>query len=455
MVRVVPGHLAVVGPCTLEHVIANRIGGRAGMGFILVALFLDLLGIGLIIPVLPQLVERLSEGSGYATTTVYGALIAVYALMQFTFAPVLGALSDRFGRRPVLLVSIFGMAADYFLMAFAPSLWWLVVARVVSGITSANITAANAYIADVSTPEDRVKNFGMAGAAFGLGFIVGPAIGGFLGDGDPRVPFLVAASLSGLNFLYGLLVLPESLPAERRTPLSKGGLQRLNPFGAVVALRRYPSVLGLATTILFLGLSQSALQSTWVLFTAERFGWTPAQNGFSLTVFGVITAIMQAGLAARVVAGLGERRAFIVGLAVSAVAQLLYGFTEQGWQLYAVMVAGAVGGVTMPVAQSLVTRQVAPGEQGAVQGALASLQSLSAVIMPPIATGLLGYFTAPEAPVRIPGIAFFLGAALMAGATLLGMAAVRRAPGSPDEPLPAPSGELHAEAPEPALAVAH
>ena len=391
---------------------------------------------GLIIPVLPELVDQLSVAGGFDTSAVYGLLIALYALMQFLFAPLLGALSDRFGRRPVLLISIFGLAADYLLTAFAPDLGWLVLARIASGITAANVTAGNAYIADVSAPEERARNFGLAGAAFGLGFIVGPAVGGLLGQSDPRLPFLLAAGLAGLNFLYGLLLLPESLPPERRTPLRAGGLRRLNPFGAVLALRRYPAVFDLAATTLLVSLSQSALQSTWILFTAQRFGWDTLQNGLSLTVFGVITAVVQGGLVGRIAARLGEPRALLLGLGAGAVSQVLYGLATQGWQLYAVMLAGALAGLVMPVTQSLVTRQVEPGEQGAVQGALASLTSLAAVVMPPVATVLFGRFGAPGAAPYIPGIAFFLGAALMGLATVTAARAL--GPRRPSRPPPCP-----------------
>jgi DHA1 family tetracycline resistance protein-like MFS transporter len=268
----------------------------AGVPFILAVLFIDVLGLGLIIPVLPQLVAELSRAGGYAWSSIVGLLIGVYALMQFLCAPVVGALSDRYGRRPVLLVSMLGLALDFLLTYFAPNLAWLFVARAISGATSANITTANAYIADVSPPEERVRNFGRAGAALGLGIIIGPAMGGLLGENSTRLPFLAAAGLSGLNFLYGLFVLPESLPRERR-PVTR---LRLNPFGAIAALRRYPTVFGLACTILCINLALQALQSTWVLFTAQRFGWTALENGISLTTIGLLIAFVQGGLLSRI-----------------------------------------------------------------------------------------------------------------------------------------------------------
>ncbi|HEX8386861.1 MAG TPA: MFS transporter, partial [Rubricoccaceae bacterium] len=274
-------------------------GRPAALGFILLAVLLDVLGIGLIIPVLPAVVAELNVGTGFAPATVYGWLVGTYALAQFVCAPLVGALSDRFGRRPVLLVSMATLGINFVGTYFAPTLGWLFATRVLSGATAANVTAANAYVADVSGPEDRARNFGRVGAMFGLGFVVGPAVGGFLGETDPRAPFLLAAGLCAFNVLYGVFVLPESLPRALRRPLD---LRRVNPVGALAALRRYPAVSGLALTFGLAALAQVALQTTWVLDTGERFGWGPQANGLSLMAVGVLTAGVQGGLVGRLTA---------------------------------------------------------------------------------------------------------------------------------------------------------
>lgn len=397
----------------------------AGLPFILITMLIDILGIGLIIPVLPDIVADVTRGTGYDPSAMFGILLGVYALMQFGFSPIIGAMSDRFGRRPVLLVSLAGLCVDFLLTYFATSLEWLFVARVVSGITAANITTANAYIADVSTPEDRVKNFGAAGAMLGIGFIIGPAVGGLIGAVNPRLPFLFAAVLAGLNFVYGYFVLPESLPVEKRVAASSGPLgvnpDVLNPFGTVLTLRRYPTVLGLAGVTLLTAMGSRALESTWILYCIERFKWTPLENGLSLGVFGVLMAIVQGVLVAPLSRSLGEGRVLIYGLALGAMTDALYGFATQGWMIFAIMVPSALGGVAMPATQSLVTQQVGESEQGTVQGALTALTSLAAVLMPPLTTWLFGRFS-DERGVYLPGVGFFISAGFLALATV---AAVR------------------------------
>jgi DHA1 family tetracycline resistance protein-like MFS transporter len=279
---------------------------KPALGFIFVTLFLDILGIGLIIPILPKLIEQFSGGNISAASHTYGWLAALYSLMQFLCAPVLGSLSDRFGRRPVILSSLFGSGLDYLLLAFAPGLPWFFLGRIVAGITGANITAASAYIADVSPLEKRAANFGLIGAAFGLGFITGPALGGVLGSYSLRVPFLVAAGLALLNWLFGLLVLPESLPRENRRGFD---WKRANPIGSFVALKRHPTVLGLTETYFLMNLAHQVFPSTWVLYTSHRYHWTPKQVGLSLAAVGVMAAIVQGGLVRRIIPRLGERRA--------------------------------------------------------------------------------------------------------------------------------------------------
>lgn len=385
-------------------------GRAAGMVFIFVTMFLDIVGIGLIIPIMPQLVAQFVGGDLSDASRYFGALASVYTLMQFLFAPMLGALSDQVGRKPVLLFSLLGTAVSYLIMALAPSLAWLFVGRTLAGIAGASLTVATTYIADVSSPEDRAKNFGMVGAAFGLGFIVGPAVGGLLGNLDIRWPFYAAAVITVANFLYGLWMVPESHARENRRAFTWA---KANPISWIKLLRRYPVVLGLTGTFVLMGLAQNALQSTWVLFTTYRFQWTTADNGAALAMVGVTAAVVQGGLIRVLLPKLGERRAILFGLLIGALAFLLYGLATHGWMMYAIMTAGSLGGIAGPAIQGLVSREVGPYEQGAVQGALTSLMSLTGVVGPLIANQLFAEFTAPHAPVKVPGIAFFLGAVLM------------------------------------------
>jgi DHA1 family tetracycline resistance protein-like MFS transporter len=383
---------------------------RPAVAFVLVTLFLDVLGVGLIIPILPRLIEELSGGDVSGASRVFGLLVALYSLMQFLFAPVLGSLSDRFGRRPVILFSLLGSGLDYLLLAWAPSLGWFFLGRAVSGITGASITTASAYIADVTPPERRAQNFGLIGATFGLGFIAGPALGGVLGDLGLRLPFLVAAGLTLVNWLYGLWVLPESLAPAHRRPFS---WPRANPVGALTALKRYPVVFGLTTTFFLLNLAQTAIHSTWVLYTGHRYHWTVGQTGISLAVVGASAMIVQGGLVRIIIPKIGEARGIVLGLSISTLAMAGYGLATQGWMIYAILVLGSLGGLAGPSAQGLISKRVAPNEQGAVQGALSSLASVAGIFGPPVATALFGYFVRPDAVIYLPGAAFFLASALM------------------------------------------
>ena len=398
---------------------------EAKLGFIFVTLLLDILGLGLIIPVLPKLIESFTNNNVESASTVYGIMIAVYALMQFIFAPILGSLSDQYGRRPVILISLLGSGLDYLLLAFAPSLSWLFVGRVISGVTAANITTASAYIVDVSAPEDRAKNFGILGVAFGLGFIIGPAIGGLLGDVKLHLPFLVVAGITLLNWLYGYFVLPESLKPENRRPFS---WRRANPIGSLSGLGRYPIVLALVSTIVLASMAQNALQSTWVLYTDFRYNWGPRDVGLSLAVVGLSAAIVQGGLIGKIVDFLGERKALLTGLSISVVSFILYGLASAGWMLYVIPFLGAFGSISGPSAQSIITQNVADNEQGAIQGALTSLNSLTGVIAPLIATNVFRYFISAAAPVTIPGAAFFIGAFFLVIALALAARTFRRLP---------------------------
>ena len=386
---------------------------KPAVAFVLVTLFLDILGIGLIIPILPRLVQDLQGGDVAAASHTVGWLAALYSLMQFLFAPMLGSLSDRFGRRPVILGSLLGSGLDYLVLAYAPNLAWFFAGRIVAGITGANITAASAYIADVTPPEKRAASFGLIGAAFGLGFIAGPALGGILGNVGLRIPFLVAAGLTLLNWLYGVFVLPESLAPANRGHFS---WSRANPVGSLLALRRMPLVFGLAGTFFLINVAQYGLHSVWVLYTGYRYDWTPRQVGASLAVVGLMAAIIQGGLARRIIPRLGEPRALSIGLGIGVLGMLGYGLAPAGWMIYAILVFASFGSIAGPAAQALVSRSTPANQQGSVQGALTSLGSVAGIVAPLIATGLFGFFIGPRAPVHLPGAPFFSGALLMAAA---------------------------------------
>lgn len=407
--------------------------------FIFITLFLDILGIGLIVPILPKLVEQLAGGGIASASHYYGLLAALYGLMQFLCAPLLGSLSDRFGRRPVILTSLLGSGLDYLLLAFAPNLTWFFIGRLIAGVTGANFSAATAYIADISPPEKRAANFGIIGAAFGLGFIAGPALGGWLGNDNLRMPFFAAAGLTLLNWLYGVFVLPESLKPENRRAFAWG---RANPVGALLALQRYPVVFGLTGTYFLMNLAHQVFPSTWVLYTSYRYNWTPKQTGLSLAMVGLTAAIVQGGLMRAIIPRLGERRSVTVGLAISAACFIAYGFAAAGWMTYVIIGVGSLAGICGPAVQGLISRSVGADEQGAVQGSLNSLASIAGVIGPPLATGLFGFFISAGAPVKLPGAAFFFSSALTVAAMLLAVRSFRR------EPTPKrdePASELHTD----------
>ncbi len=393
----------------------------AALFFILVTVLIDVMGLGLIIPVVPQLVKQLS-GSEVAGAQMLGILGAVFGLMQFVCAPLLGALSDRYGRRPVLLGSLFGTGLDNIMLYFAPNLAWLFVGRIIAGVTSASITVANAYIADVTPPEQRAKNFGLLGATFGVGFILGPVVGGLLGNIDLRLPFAFAAALALLNALYGLIVLPESLPVHLR---GQSAHNPLNPFAPLANLGRYPLVRNLAGSFVLFGLANQVIFSTWVLFTESVLGWKPVQNGVGLALVGITTAVVQAGLVGVAMRVLGERRAILTGLLIGTVQFVLIGLARNDVTMYIAILVGGLGGIAGPALQGLISRSVDEREQGSVQGALTGLNSLVGVVGPLLATWVFAHFTAnPEA--RVPGAAFFMGALFMLIATGLVAVVLRR-----------------------------
>ncbi len=378
---------------------------RLRLAVVLSVVYIDMLGIGLAFPVLPRLIEEFEGGSVSRAAYIYGALAAAYSLMQFLLAPLLGALSDRFGRRPVILLALVGMGINYLLLALAPTLWLFAVGRMIAGAFGATFTAAAAYLADTTPPEKRAQSFGLIGAAFGVGFITGPALGGLLGAVDLRLPFLVAAGLSLVDFTFAYFALPESLAETNRRALD---WRRANPIGALREVGRYGSVLGLMVVFVLAVFANRVAEMTWVLFTGYRFGWGPTETGFSLAMVGVMFVVGQGGLVRVVVPRLGERRAVVLGLAVSVVVSALYGVVPSGWMVYPVMAIGVLGWtIAQPAVQALMSQAVPSNEQGLLQGALASMTNLTSIVGPPIWTGLFGYFVSPAAPVIVPGAAFF------------------------------------------------
>ena len=400
------------------------------MVFILITLFIDILGIGIIVPILPDLVkELLGRDDAPQAAVYYGVIISTYATMQFLCAPVLGALSDRHGRRPVILVSLFGLGTDYLIQGWAPSIGWLFVGRIIAGIMGASITTANAYIADVSTPQTRARNYGYVGAAFGLGFIFGPVLGGLLGGISLRLPFFVSASLALVNWLYGFFVLPESLALEHRSTVS---WRKMNPLASLRRLGVYPIVAGLAVAFLFASMAQRGLENVWVLHTGFRYGWDTLTNGLTLGLVGVMAVLVQGLLIKPIVARIGERRTITLGLTASMLAFLAYGLASQGWMVPIIIVFGALAGVALPAIQGLVAGKVVPSEQGKIQGAFTSLTSLTAIFSPLIFTaGLFSFFTSAAAPIILPGAPFFLGSLLFLVSLVLLVRLFRRLPATP------------------------
>lgn len=389
---------------------------QAAIGFIFLTLVIDVTGLGLIIPVMPKLIEQLIHGDISDASRYGGYLTFTYAIMQFLFAPVLGALSDQYGRRPVLLFSLFGFAMDYLFLSFAPTIGWLFLGRAIAGITGASFTTATAYIADISTPENRAKNFGMVGAAFGLGFIIGPVIGGLLGSFGARVPFMVAAGLSFLNWLYGYFILPESLALSNRRPFD---WKRANPLGALQSLTKHPALGGLISAFILIYLAAHAVQSNWSFFTIEKFHWSETMIGISLGVVGLLVATVQGGLIRIINPKLGNERSVYLGLLLYAIGLLLFAFAWKSWMMFAFLIPYCLGGICGPALQSIMSGNVAPDEQGELQGALTSLISLTSIVGPPLMTGLFSYFTKKGAPVYFPGASFLLGSVLMLASAVI------------------------------------
>lgn len=387
----------------------SGVNSRHALAFIAVTLLLDTVGFGLIIPVYPRLLVELT-GQSLSRTAVYGGWLGfVFATMQFFCAPILGNLSDRYGRRRVILIAIGALGIDYIIMGFAPTLEWLFLGRAISGAAGASFTPAYAYVADISSPERRAQNFGVVSAAFGIGFIVGPALGGVLGSFGSRAPFFAAAILSLINFTYGFWVLPESLPAERRRPFE---WRRANPLGTLTQMRRRPVVMGLLVSLFIWSLANQVMPTTWSFYTKLRFGWSEGMIGGSLAAAGLVMALSQAFVMRLFVPRVGERRAAVIGIVFGTIGYAGYGLATAGWMMFAWLATWIFAAIVMPTTNALMSHRVSPDAQGELQGAVASLFSLSAIIGPPLMTQLFAHFTGPSAPVHIPGAAFLAAAVL-------------------------------------------
>lgn len=382
---------------------------NAALVFIFITLLIDVIGFGIIIPVIPKLIRQLTGGTLSDASRYGGWLLFSYAVMQFIFSPILGGLSDQYGRRPILLFSLFGFGIDYLLVGFAPTIGWLFAGRLVAGITGGSFTTAGAYIADVSEPEKRAQNFGIIGAAFGLGFIIGPALGGILGQYGARVPFFAAAGLALVNWLYGYFILPESLKPENRRNFD---WKRANPVGSLLQLRRYPVIISLVASFVCIYVAGHATQSTWTYYTMEKFKWNEAWVGYSLSFVGLMVALVQGGLNRIMIPKLGERRAVFIGLSFYVLGFLCFAFATQGWMMFAFMVPYALGGLAGPSLQGIISNQVPANEQGELQGGLNSLISVTSIIGPLLMTNLFSYFTSAKAPFYFPGAPFIMGALL-------------------------------------------
>ena len=396
---------------------------QAAIGFIFITILIDIIGWGIIIPVIPTLIKELIHADISEAAKYGGWLTFAYAITQFVFAPLIGSLSDQFGRRPILLLSLFGFSLDYLLLAFAPTITWLFIGRILAGITGASITTATAYIADISTEKNRAKNFGMIGAAFGLGFIIGPVIGGLLGQFGSRVPFYAAAVLCMINFLYGYFILPESLSKANRRNFD---IKRANPIGAILNLKKYPKLTGLITAIFILYVASHAVQSNWSFYTIYRFNWSEKMVGISLGIIGLLVGIVQGGLIRWINPILGNEKSIYLGMALYTLGMFLFAFAVESWMMFVFLIPYCLGGIAGPALQSVISGQVPANEQGEIQGTLTSLMSASSIVGPPMMASVFYYFTHSEAPFIFPGAPFILGGVLMFISTVIAYFSFKR-----------------------------
>lgn len=395
----------------------------AAIGFIFITMLIDIIGIGIIIPVIPKLLQELNHSDISEAAQLGGWLAFAYAFTQFLFAPFMGSLSDRFGRRPILLVSLLAFAVDYLVLALAPTVAWLFVGRIIAGVTGASISTAMAYISDVSTPENKAKNFGLVGAAFGIGFIIGPVIGGLLGQYGSRVPFYAAAILCFVNFIYGYFVLPESLTPEKRRAFE---WKAANPIGALARLKKFPNIIILVAAMFFMYFASHAVHGNWSFYTMYRYDWDERMVGISLGVIGLLVAVVQGGLVRFVNPRIGNGKSILIGFALNAIGQFLIAFAVQEWMVFLFLIPYCLGGLAGPAIQSEITNHVPANEQGQIQGTLASLNSATATFGPLVMTTIFYYFTHDTAPFKFPGAPFVLASLLMIMAWIMAYKGLKR-----------------------------
>ena len=396
----------------------RRLSFQPALAFIFVTAVLDIMAMGLVVPVLPSLIEEFA-GSNAAAGLWNGVMVALWAGMQFIFSPIIGSLSDRYGRRPTILISTAGLAADWMLMALAPNLWWLAVGRIIGGITSSSFTAVFAYMADITEPDKRARAYGLIGAAFSAGFVAGPALGGVLGEWGPRVPFWAAAGMSGLAFLYGLFVLPESLPEDRRMPFSWA---RANPFGALRLLRSHSELSGLAVVNFLIYFAHHVFSAVFVLYAAARYGWGAFEVGILFAMVGALDMVVQGVLVGPAAQRFGDRKVMVFGLTLGAVGITCMGLAPSGWLFTLAMFPNALWGLAMPTLQSLMTRRVSEREQGQLQGANNSVASIAGIASP-LFFGWVYEMSAADAP----GLSFLIAAAVLLAGAAIGALVAKRA----------------------------
>ena len=401
----------------------RQVSARWAVGFIFVTVLLNSIGFGIILPVLPELIVDITGDPVHEAARYGGWLAFAYASMQFIFSPMAGSLSDRFGRRPVLLVSLFVFGVDYLIMGLAPTLAWLFVGRLIAGTSGATYGIANACIADLFPPDKRAQNFGLIGAAFGVGFILGPVIGGFLGEFGPRTPFLVTAGIAFANALFGWLVIPETLKEEDRRPFR---FARANPLGAFRQVGRFPVVAGILGAYFLYMMAHDSLPAVWAFYTMDRYGWGPRDVGFSLGVVGVCMLFVQGFLIRKIIPLWGSKRTAYVGLMLATVAFFGYALSPAGWAMYIWIVVGAGSGLIIPAMNGIMSRQIPANAQGELQGLLGSVASSTFIFSPVMMTQLFAYFSSPAAPVYFPGAAFALAGVLTAGSALTMVVALSR-----------------------------
>jgi DHA1 family tetracycline resistance protein-like MFS transporter len=400
---------------------------QAAVGFIFITLLIDITGWGIIIPVIPKLIQELIQGDVSEAAKYGGWLTFAYAITQFMFAPFIGNLSDKFGRRPIILISLFAFSLDYILLAFAPTITWLFIGRIIAGLTGASISTASAYIADVSTPENRAKNFGMIGVAFGLGFIIGPVLGGVLGQFGSRIPFYAAAVLCMLNFLYGYFILPESLSKENRRDFN---IKRANPIGAFLNLKKHPSLHGLLFALFLIYVASHAVESNWSYFTMYKFSWDEKMVGISLGVVGVLVSLVQGGLIRWTSKKLGNEKSIYLGMTLYPIGMFLFAFASESWMMFAFLIPYCLAGIAGPALRAIISNQVLPSEQGEIQGTIASLISAATIIGPPVMSGLFYFFTHKGSPFEFAGMPFILGGLLMICSGVVSYFSLKKYPAS-------------------------